>query len=293
MALLMQRTFRDMRENRFLNLVTIATVALSILIVSAFSLFVVNANELLASWRRGVRMLVYLERGLSRDQELAVKRRLLKLPDVTGMQYVSREAALQQLKEEMPGQVALFTGLKENPLPDTFEIRLAPAATGSHAVLVALADRVAGIQGVDDVAYGQEWLGKFANVVNLLKLCGSAMGGLFMLAVVVIVANTVRLTLYARREEIEIMRLVGATDSFIHLPFYIQGMVQGVLGGIAGVAILYLVYLYIVGGLGHGIPGALFTPRFLSPVEYSGIIFGSVLVGWFGCYLSLKQLVRH
>ena len=133
---------------------------------------------------------------------------------------------------------------------------------------------------------------RFMSIINLFRLTGYAMGGLFFLAAVFIVANTIRLVLYSRREEVEIMRLVGATDGFIKAPFYIEGLIQGVLGGMIGLTVLFVIFILVSLNVEQGLTAGLFTIRFLSPGAFCGILVCSMFVGWLGCYLSLKQFLR-
>jgi len=142
------------------------------------------------------------------------------------------------------------------------------------------------------VEYGQRWLGQFSNVVNLFRLAGYTLAGLFFMAALFIVANTSRLILYSRREEIEVMRLVGATDGFIKAPFYIQGIIQGALGGLGGLAALLLAFLFVSSNIGYGLTTYISHIRFLSPLLSIAIVFSSMFVGWLGCYLSLKQFLK-
>jgi len=222
---LLRRTWLDLCSHKFLNLITVVTVALSMLIVSAFFLFAVNTGELLDSWRRGVRVMVYLKTGLTDVQRRNLEQALKQLPETSGIEFISSREALRQLREALPGQASIFTSLRENPLPDAFELRVAVTAA-SREGLKKLAARITGLGGVADVEYGQQWLERFAGITSLLKLIGYTMGGLFLAAVIFIVANTIRLLLYSRRDEIEVMRLVGATDGFINMPFYLQGLVS-------------------------------------------------------------------
>ena len=118
------------------------------------------------------------------------------------------------------------------------------------------------------------------------------MGMLFFVAAIFIVANTIRLVLYSRREEVEIMRLVGATDRFIKAPFYIEGLIQGIMGGIIGLGVLFLMFIAISSNMEQDISSGMISIRFLSPVILLGLLTGSMFVGWLGCYLSLKQFLK-
>ena len=286
-----KRAIQDIRDHRFLNSVTIITIAISILIVSAFALFFVNANEIINSWKKGIKIMVYLKPDTPETKISELIRKVQHMDGIRDVRFISKNEAFQELKKQMKRQSSLFENLKENPLPDAFEIRLKISFQNQEKVEI-LATRLESFPQVDEVEYGQRWLGQFTNFFNLFRLTGYAMGGLFFMAALLIVANTIRLVLYSRRDEVEIMRLVGATDSFIKAPFYIQGLIQGAFGGIIGLAALFVGFLLLSSSMERGISPGLFTIRFLSPGAFCGIILGSTFVGWIGCYLSLKQFSK-
>ena len=286
-----KRAIQDIRDHRFLNSVTIITIAISILIVSSFALFFVNANDIINSWKKGIKIMVYLKPD---TPEIKISKLISKIQHMDGIRdvrFISKNEAFQELKKQMKRQPSLFENLKENPLPDAFEIRLKISFQNQEKVEI-LATRLESFPQIDEVEYGQRWLGQFTNFFNLFRLTGYAMGGLFFIATLLIVANTIRLVLYSRRDEVEIMRLVGATDSFIKAPFYIQGLIQGAFGGIIGLAVLFVGFLLLSSSMERGISPGLFAIRFLSTGAFCGIILSSTFVGWIGCYLSLKQFLK-
>ena len=119
------------------------------------------------------------------------------------------------------------------------------------------------------------------------------MGALFFMAAIFIVANTIRLVIYSRREEVEIMRLVGATDNFIKIPFYFEGLIQGALGAIMGLGILYFSFFLIVTNVEQEFLPGIFQLKFIPSAILCEILLGSMLVGWLGCYISLKQFLKN
>jgi cell division transport system permease protein len=191
----------------------------------------------------------------------------------------------------MKRQSSLLENLQGNPLPDAFEVSMI-ASSQSGKKVETLATQLEALPAVDGVEYGQKWLERFANIFELFRLTGYAMGSLFFMAAVFIVANTIRLVFYSRRDEIEIMRLVGAEDNFITGPFYVQGLIQGVLGGIIGLAALYVIFLLISSNVEQGLSSGLLIIRFLSLWGFGGILLVSILVGWIGCYISLKRFLN-
>ena len=287
-----KRAIKDMLDHRFLNAVTIVTIAIAILIASSFALFFINANVIVNSWKRGIRIMVYLKPNSSEMKIGDIKSKIEGMSGVDKVRFISKKEALERLKSQMKRQSSLLDDLQDNPLPDAFEVRLTDDFQNKDKV-ETLAARLESLSPVGEVEYGQVWLGRFTNILNLFRLTGYAMGALFFVATVLIVANTIRLVLYSRREEIEIMRLVGATDGFIRAPFYIEGVIQGALGGIIGLAALFILYIFILSNVDKGLTSSLFALRFLSWEAFLGILICSMFVGWMGCFLSLKQFLKQ
>jgi cell division transport system permease protein len=290
-TLFFKRAIDDILKNRFLNIVTIITISLSILIFSAFILFFVNTSELINSWKKGLRIMAYLIPGTNKSDLADLKLAIQSLDNVQKLRFIPKKEALEQLKAQMKYQSSLFENLNENPLPDSFEIRMT-ASNDSWQKIESLAVQIESLPEIEEVEYGQQWLGRFANLITLFRLAGYALGALFFMAAIFIVANTIRLVIYSRREEVEIMRLVGATDDFIRLPFYIEGLIQGALGAIIGQGLLFISFIFISSNIEQGFFPDVFRLKFLSPLILGEILLGSMLVGWLGCYISLKQFLK-
>lgn len=286
-----KRAIKDILDNRFLNVVTVITIALTIIIASAFALVFKNASDLVHSWKQGIRIMAYLAPGSTQATRLNVKYKISSISGIQEAVFISKEEALKRLKIQMRRQSSLLENLRENPLPDAFEIRMVPTMHNEAAV-ESLANRLESLPEIDDVEYGQLWFRRFSNFINLFRLTGYALGILFFMAAVFIVANTIRIVLYSRRDEIEIMRLVGASDGFIKTPFYLEGVILGALGGAIGLAVLFVFYALISSNVEHSLSAGQFRIQFLSVAVVIQIVIGSMTVGWLGCYLSLKQFLK-
>ncbi len=284
----LKRALQDLRQNRFLSLVTVITIALATLIVSAFALFFLNADTLLNSWKKGVHIMVYLKDGIGEAEVARLQNLLRDLEGVEAVRYVSRNEALAQLREQMPQQTFLLDNLRQNPLPDGFEVHL-PADARTAETIEKLAAQIEKLPAVEEVESGRSWLGRFTGIFNLFRLAGYALGSLLLVAAVFFVANTIRLVLYTRREEIDIMRLVGAEESFIKIPFYIEGLLQGALGGLIGLTLSLLLFLAVSSNVSPELFGGSFAIRFLPADMLAAIVLISTMVGWLGCFASLKQ----
>ena len=286
-----KRAIKDILENRFLTAITVITIALSIMIAAAFALFFINAGDLLNLWQKGIRMMVYLKPDTSEAGRLDTKFRLQGISGIQKAKFISKKEAMAKLKTQMQHHTALLDNLKENPLPDAFEITIEPSARNSTE-LEFLAERISALSTVAEVEYGQQWIRRFTNIINLFRLAGYGIGALFFMATVFIVANTIRLVLYSRRAEIEIMRLVGATDRFIKIPFYLQGMIQGGVGTLVGLIVLFIGYISLSSHFEQTVSGSLISIRFFSVQISAAIVLGGVLVGGLGSLVSLKQFMR-
>jgi cell division transport system permease protein len=287
----LKRAIADIRSNKFLNLITIITITLSILVVSVFLLFFENAGRVIESWNQGGRAMIYLKEEFNADMLPQLKTKINSLGDIDEMVYISKAKALDTLKNSMASQTTFLKTLKENPLPDALEIKI--RSYNNFQEVQTLAQNIKAIDIVDDIEYGQRWLGKFLKIFNLFKITGYAMCGFFFLMALFITANTVRLAFYSRMLEVEIMRLVGATETFIKAPFYIEGLIQGFLGGVLGLGALLITYLMVSSEITQSLASYVyFDLRFLSVKMVMFIIFSSTFLGWFGCYLSLKQIFK-
>jgi cell division protein FtsX/septal ring factor EnvC (AmiA/AmiB activator) len=282
-----KRAFADVLANRFLNAVTVVTVSLAVLIVSAALLFFVNTRGILDAWQQETRIIAYLaaEAGSAAP---SLKRTIEAIDGVRRARFIPREEALQELKAQMPNQASLFEHLEENPLPDAFEIELNAASNGWERI-DAIAERISALTEIEAVEYGRKWVVTLQGIIRALQAVGAAMIGLFFVAAVSIVASTTRLAIYSRREEVEIMRLVGAAEGFIKAPFYITGLLQGLVGGAAGLAVLFGLFNAVMDHIGIGAWAGVLPIRFLGVEEMGAVLVGSMLAGWLGAFLSLRQ----
>jgi len=287
-----KRSLNDIKNNKFLHAVTFITIMLSILIVGTFVLFASNAGELLDSWKSGIKVIVYLEDNISSSEKDRTRLEIRDFEEVEDVLYVSGGKGLEDLKNQMPRQKAIFENLKVNPLPDSLEVFLKKDKKDIE-VIESLAAKIEQFQSVTEVEYGKEWIGRFVKIISFSRLAAISMGAVFFMVTVFIVANTVRLALYSRKEEIEIMKLVGADDRFIKSPFYIQGIMHGFTGGTGGLLVLFILFFIFSSNISQDFSSFIIKIKFISLKTLLSILFCSTLVGWLGCYISLKQFLRN
>ena len=206
---------------------------------------------------------------------------------------MSKEQALTDFREQFPSEYHLLQGLGENPLPASFVVTLAPRFRSSEAVK-QWAKRLTTVAGVDQVQYSRDWIENLAMVIGFIELGAVAVGSILSAASVTIIASTIRLTLLARRDEIEILRLVGATGAFIKVPYLLEGAVLGAVGGLLSLAILrggFDLFKLQLGPTGRFLGVESWLNFF--PGHVSLLIIGAGLaLGFTGSLVSLIQFGR-
>lgn len=287
-----RHSLKDMRNHRFLHGITWVTIVLTVVMSGTFLLFAGNASEIISSWEAGVKVMVYLEDKLPEQEISRIKTQLEQDADVVSVQFISKEDAMEILRSRMQRHATIFQDLPENPLPDAFELYVKSGSKGWQLV-EAVAARVTRIDGIAEVESGGQWIGRLLRIVNLFRISAFGMGALFFLVSVFIVSNTIRLAFYSRKEEIEIMRLVGATESFIKMPFYIQSVLLGVSGGLCGIFLLYGIFWGITLRMDPTFNVLAFDFHFLSLSSVLFILGLCILVGLMGAYLSFRQEITE
>lgn len=275
------------------GLASVCTIAVAFLIVGIFLLLTQNLGAALAQWRDQYQVTVFLDDGITADQLALLKKRIANERAVRGVAFISKAEALQAFKRELKGRESLLEGLGENPIPASFQLRIRDEYQTPEA-LRQLAGFLTRLEGVEEVQYGQEWVDRMAAVLRVIQLIGLSVGIVLGLASLLIVSNTVRLAIYARAEEIEIMRLVGATKMTVRLPFLLEGLIQGGVG--AGLALCLLLGAYRatlyqlqlapgqIYGLGLG--------SFLPSGTAAALVAAGAALGGFGSLLSVSRLLR-
>jgi len=283
----------NIRRSGWGGVASIATMAVSFVIVGIFLIITGNLGALVAEWKEQFQVTVFLEDGISGEQLALVRKRIQSERAVKAVTYMSKAEALQQFKRELQGKESLLEGLGENPIPASLQLRVHEPYQTPEA-LKQLTSSLSRLEGVEDVMYGQEWVDRLSSVIRLLRLLGLSVGLALGLASLLIVSNTIRLAVYARAEEIEVMRLVGATRLHIRAPFLLEGMIQGLLG--AGLALLMLFGAYRATLWQLQVtPGQIFgmgVGSFLDPQWAFLMVVAGAGVGAFGSLISVGRFLR-
>ncbi len=281
--------FRGLRANSLVNLLAVGTISMAMLIVAFFLLAFINLHAAVNRLGDRLELSVYLKEGITDRERDYLQDRLRAEPGVRKIAYLSKADALALFRKDLKGQEALLQGLGENPLPASYEITV-DRAYADAARLEAMAKKFSGYFGVEEVSYGKAGANALTALFKLVTFGGAALAVLLGVSVVFIISNSVRLALYSRGQEIELMQWIGATRGFIQGPFLIEGMMLALLGSALAVGVIAAVYYAVPReSIAVLLPNGLdFLP--LSVVTY--MIIGGGLLGLIGALISVNKFLE-
>ena len=225
------------------NLISVIIMGLSLLILIVFLMVTLNIAGFIDKTSKETRMYVYLSDGLSDADSRDIQLRLIAEPGVEEVVYISREEALDEFRETLGGDSELLDALDSNPLPDSYRLKLKEGYVTS-SVMGAISDRVESWEGIEEVRFGKRWFEKGERLVRNFFIIDLVLGLIVFLSVVFVISNTVRLTISNSREAIDILKLVGATNRYIEIPFMIEGAMQGVVSSLLAVGLLAVIHWF-------------------------------------------------
>lgn len=270
--------------------VAIAMIALALTIVGAFLLVAENLTESINRWQGRSKVTIFFAPDASEDAIGGVRAALAENAALQNHTYVSREEALKRFRESFSGLAGVVEDLDENPFPPSFEIEVTSEVAQTSGFNARM-NAIRSMPGVEEVQFDWIWVAKLRRLVRLINSAGMIIGGLLALAAAFMIANVIRLTMYAHREEVEIMRLVGATERTIRGPFLLEGLLHGILGGLLAVAVLYGAFegaQYFASRQSANLWSS-FLLTFLPWQKTAALIAGGMLAGLIGSWLSLRE----
>lgn len=291
LAMLLRQVGRNYRQTWGTQLMTLLTVVLSVLIFSFF--FLVYMNMLRASDRLGddIRIIVYLDEEPVPELRPQIERKVREFSEVDRIVFVSRQEAYNRLAKQLGNDRDVLADLGPSFLPPSIEV-YPQKNLKNLARIEEFARYLHTLPGAAKVQYGHGWLQRFSYFTNLLQIIVVMSGALLILSMTFIVSYTIRLTVIARQEELEILRLLGASSFYIRGPLLVEGILQGLLGSGLGLYALYLLFHWIAQKFSG--PGLLnlFDFRFFSPLMMAIILMVSVLLCAAGTTFSIRRFLR-
>ena len=284
-----REVFISLRRNNWMSVASIGTVAVSLFIFGMFLMMVMNMNKLAENMESQVQINVYLLDKVDREQARDIEKDLKEIEGVESVGFVTKDEAMERFKDRLGDQKTLLDALDEtNPLPDSFEVTVT-----SPDLVKTAAEKMEKLDGVECAKYGQDVMEHLFEITRLLRIFGFTLMLVLAFATLFIISNTIRLTVFARRKEIAIMKYVGATDWFIRWPFVMEGMVLGLFGSIIAAMVLRTAYTAMAEKVYDTLAFFPLIPEqpFLTYIPIVVVISGMV-VGAIGSAVSIKKFLK-
>lgn len=286
------KALAGMRNALLVNILAVATIAVSLTLLGAFFVVIINAISLTERLGSRLEVVAYLKDNVSGELLTGLEENIKSFQEVREIAYISKEDALASLKKGLADDPSVLDGIEGNPLPASLVIRLKDDFQNAGGIK-SVTRKLRGISSVEDLQYGGELLERFSVLISVVKFGGAALGFGLILSTLLIVSNTIKLTIQTRMDEIEVMRLVGATPLFIKTPFFIEGGILGLIGASFATAALAVLKLLVEYNLGSDLNLLFGASIDLLPYQaVVGLFCFGVLFGLTGSILSFWRFSK-
>jgi cell division transport system permease protein len=286
----LSETVQNLRRNFLMTIAAISTVAISLLLLGGVQILGLMVNNMTQSWEARVEVSVFLRDDITDNERTTLSRDITQMPEVKTVTYITKSDAFNEFKEMFKEQPEFYESLPADALPASYRIKLKDADTTEEVVA-----RLVGAPGVDEVKAGDEFVKRLLQVNALLRTTTLTMSVILMIASAALIANTIRLAIYARREEIGIMKLVGATNWFIRIPFMLEGVFAALVGALISGLIVIGANTFLFSRIGNALAFLRQVFQF-SPGEMISVLLLLVgvglVVGLIGSTLALRRFLE-
>lgn len=284
-----QIAVKNMWREKWINVLTILTIAVGLMILGGFILVTLNMDSTLKRWSKGFGLVVYIEENLSHEEEGLLSEFFKEDPDVAEVKYISKEHALEELRRTLGTMTSILEGFEENPLPSSFELKLKREALDPVRI-EQKASQIKQMSGVEDVQYGEKWLSSLNTMSKGMKIVGMLLGTIIFIAISFVTYSTIKILFYRRIDEIETLKLLGATRSFIRFPFLLEGLFIGILGGIVGFLCLFALYSFVSYKIIEFLPSVTGVMMFFPVKTYLAVPLAGAVLSFIGSFFAVGKI---
>ncbi|KPJ61188.1 MAG: hypothetical protein AMJ46_02430 [Latescibacteria bacterium DG_63] len=277
----LKETVRGVGRHKSLSAATLVSTVASLLIFGVVLLVTANVRLAADQLERRKGIVAFIEEGISGERLAYLQSEIEKIPEVEAVTYVSKEEALEEFRQSL-GTEEFLEAIDSNPLPASFDVTLKGGQRGAD-VLERVATLIEDMRSIEEVSFGGQWAARLDRLLRTLAILNVIVGVIVGIAVAFIVANTVRLTVLARKESIQIMKVVGATVGFIRIPFVLEGMLHTFLSAALALGLLYVAYSVV----GYRLRDIAFLP----PLFVGLFVVWGLVAGVVGTHFSLREVL--
>lgn len=280
---------KNLWREKWINLLSTLSISVILMILAAFLILSANIESVINTLFNDFSIIVYMDAGIGKDEEEAVKTLLMQDRDITSLKYISKEDALTELQRILGTDNSLLESVDSNPLPSSFELKLKRKSL-SPAIVKQKAEIILQMPGVDDVQSGEKWLTFFIRAIGTLRAFALIIGSALLTAVIFISYSTIKILFFRREEEINTLKMLGATKRFIRLPFLIEGIIIGTLGGAICSSVIFLTYPSITSKLVELLPAIKTSLFYLPPKIFLSGPAAGALLSLTGSHLAVGKI---
>lgn len=288
-----RKALQGFSRHKILALLSVFTITLTFYIFSLILLFYQNFNALLETWGENIQISIFLTENTSHEERLKLEKLIQGFVETESFKFISKDEAISSFKDNLEYSSAVLEGLHENPLPSSYDIKIKKTYR-NHDVVKNFALKLKELPKVTDVVYGRDWIERFSKFISFFRNISGAIGMALLIASILIISNTIKLTFISRQEEISIMELFGATNVFIKFPFYIEGVLIGICGSILSIILVSISYRFVAQNITYFLTfskdAVLF--KFLTVKTILKILLSGMLIGMLGTFFSVSKAFK-
>jgi len=284
-----QTAIKNIWIEKWINSLTILSISIGILILCTFGMITFNLDSMLKTWSKGFGIVIYLDEKITKADENRLQEQLLKDRDFVEVKYVSKDQALSDVRQTLGDDAIILDEIKENPLPSSFELKLKSELL-SPAIVEKKAAEIKQLNGVMEVQYGDKWLSSLSRISETMQLGAVILGCAIFIAVTFISYSTIKIYFHRRKNEVETLKLLGASKSFIKFPFLIEGLFIGTLGGIISALAIYGGHSFATLRIVEFLPSIKLSMVTLPMLAYLIIPIAGASMSLIGSYIAIGKI---
>jgi len=284
-----QAAFKSIWREKWINLLTILSISIGLLLLCVFVIFTSNMDSVLQRWSKNFGMVVYLTDDVGQAGEDALKRIFQQDDDISKVQYISNVQALEEIRNALGSNALILDDFQENPLPSSFELKLKSELL-EPAIVKEKAAQIGKMPGVEEVQYGEKWLSSLYVISKTLKIGAICFGFAMLIAITFITYCTIKIFFHRKNDEIETIKLLGATRAFTRLPFLIEGIFIGTMGGIISSIIIFGAYSFATLKIIEFLPSIGLMLSSIPLLAYLLIPFAGATMSLLGSFIAVGKI---
>lgn len=284
-----QAAFKSIWREKWINLLTILSISIGLLLLCVFVIFTSNMDSVLQRWSKNFGMVVYLTDDIGQAGEDALKRIFQQDDDISKVQYISNVQALEEIRNALGSNALILDDFQQNPLPSSFELKLKSELL-EPAIVKEKAAQIGKMPGVEEVQYGEKWLSSLYVISKTLKIGAICFGFAMLIAITFITYCTIKIFFHRKNDEIETIKLLGATRAFTRLPFLIEGIFIGTMGGIISSIIIFGAYSFATLKIIEFLPSIGLMLSSIPLLAYLLIPFAGATMSLLGSFIAVGKI---